>query len=302
MKKVISPDINQYLDLLSYLQDFYLLNKKKNAFFSFRYLASKIGWSAPYINDVFKGRKKFSLARAIEFINFIELKGTKAERFLFLYLSDTDHAFATSALKETALSNRDAKRSRGEMDLEEFKKLSSLFDYYILYYIELNCGIWDTEDFIKKLTLPCKPKVELIEQSLKRLQVIGQIKFNSKTKLYKIPPTVGNVLIIDQEGKSNTEKEKIKLDAILKQEREYQTNYLNYLQHPVPNRRTFFSGILNLDLELYNEAQDRISALRNYLYELDVLGQQRYSEASGPESRIWQFSMNIFSLFENNHS
>ncbi|MBY0412724.1 MAG: hypothetical protein K2Q18_01095, partial [Bdellovibrionales bacterium] len=102
MRKTFTPDINLYSEILPFFQDFYLLNKEKNKNFSYQYMAMQLDWSAPYINDVFKGRKKLSLNRAMELIEYLGLSGTTAERFLFLYLSDSDPSFSNSSMSKTA--------------------------------------------------------------------------------------------------------------------------------------------------------------------------------------------------------
>jgi uncharacterized protein (TIGR02147 family) len=299
MKKLICPEINRYDRLLSFLDDFYKLNKEKNGFFSFRYMAGKLKWSGSYLNDVFKGKKHFSLKRALEFVEFIELKGVRAERFLFLLLSDTSKDFAHSKVQSMVLMSRNSQAVRGTMTHEEFAKYQTLFDYYILFYIELNKGVWNVQDFLEKLTLPQKPPIVLINKAVKRLENIGQVIFDPKSKKYGLRETEDNSLIFDQNGKNTSIDEKAKLEAILKLERAYQINYLNYLENSIPRHRTFFSGVINLDEELYIEARDRIFSLRNYLYELDCRAQERYSSARGPSDRVWQFSINLFSLFED---
>lgn len=298
MKKAFAPNINLYSEILPFLQDFYSLNKTKNTKFSYRYLALKLNWSAPYLNDVIKGRKKLSLTKAIEFIQFLDLKGAKAERFLFLFLSDSNTEFSDSLLNKSALASRNTEKLHiRAMEFEEFEKLSTLLDYYILYFLELNKGVWNVDVFLSKLTLQAKPKPQTVENALNRLLKNNYIKFNPISSLYELQIT--DQLVFDQSPGDPSDLEKRRLDSLVKQEREYVTNYYNYLSVPISDRRTFCSGIINLDMELFAEAQDRIFALRNYLYELDVKGQARYSDAKGPDSRIWQFSINIFSLFES---
>ncbi len=297
-KKVYSPNINLYDDFISYLEDFFSINKSQNSKFSYRYLALKLNWSAPYLNDVIKGRKKLSLGKAVELINYIGLKGAKAERFLFLYLSNVNPEFSHSSVHKDAILARNAEREHSRaMSLDEFEKLSTLLDYYILYFLELNKGVWNIDDFINKLTIQSKPSKEIVQFTFNRLEKNNYVILDPKTSLYKL--NVTDQLIFDQDQDCKTELETRRLESLLQQEKEYAKNYFNYLKMPIKDKRAFCSGIINLDMELFTEAQDRIFALRNYLYELDAKGQQRYAEAKGPESRVWQFSINIFSLFEN---
>lgn len=296
MKKTFSPDINHYTEILPFLQDFYTVNKENNKNFSYRYMAMKLKWSAPYINDLIKGRKKLSLKRALEFIEFIELKGTSAERFLFLFLSDSDSNFSNSQLNKQALSAHDSKREmKKDMERMEFEKYESLFDHYIFYYLDYAKGIWDAKEFLKKLNFPIKPSEEFLSTCIARMIKNKIVRYNSLSGLYE-HISLGGV-VMDQLAVGENNEEKLKLAAIVKQERDYASSYLNYLHEP-KDPRIFCSGIINLDKELFIEAQDRMFALRNFLYELDDRAQERIPAAKGPESRIWQFSMHMFSLFE----
>jgi uncharacterized protein (TIGR02147 family) len=296
MKKTFTPDINQYSEILPFLQDFYTVNKENNKNFSYRYLAMKLKWSAPYINDLIKGRKKLSLKRALEFIELIELKGTSAERFLFLFLSDSDNNFSESQLNKQALSAHDSKREvKKDIERIEFEKYESLFDHYIFFYLDYMKGVWNAETFLKKLNFPIKPSEEFLGTCIARMIKNKVIKYNSISGLYE-HLSLGGV-VMDQTGNGVTEEERLKLAAIVKQERDYASSYLNYMHDP-KDPRIFCSGIINLDKELFIEAQDRMFALRNFLYELDHRAQERIPSAKGPESRLWQFSMHMFSLFE----
>lgn len=297
MKKILSPDINLYSEILPYLQDFYTLNKEKNKNFSYRYLALRLKWSAPYINDLIKGRKKLSLKRALEFIELLELKGTNAERFLFLFLSDSDNLFSNSLLNKNALAAHDSKKQvHKEVLINEFEKFETMFDLYILFYLDYFKGEWNAEKFLLKFNFPKKPSIDFLNARVIRMVENKLLKPLPNPHTYQIISLGG--VVLDQHDGASSEEEHRKLAAITKQERDYAESYLNYLNGPM-KQNIFCSGIINLNTELYSEAKDRLFAFRNFLYELDQRAQADIATATSADSRIWQFSMHIFSIFED---
>lgn len=296
MKKILSPDINLYSEILPYLQDFYTLNKEKNKNFSYRYLALRLNWSAPYINDLIKGRKKLSLKRALEFIEMLELKGTNAERFLFMFLSDSDNLFSSSLLNKNALAAHDSKKEvHREVLRNDFEKFETMFDLYLLFYLDYFKGEWKAEKFLQKFNFPQKPSIDFLNARIKRMVENKLLKPLSLKDTYEIISTGG--VVLDQHDGASSDEEHKKLAAITKQEIDYAESYLNYLNGPM-KQNIFCSGIINLNKELYAEAKDRLFAFRNFLYELDHRAQADIANATSADSRIWQFSMHMFSLFE----
>lgn len=301
MKKPFVPDINKYSDILVFMNDFFDLNKKKNPNFSFRYLGARLKWSAPYLNDVFKGRKKLSLNRALTFINFLGLSGLKAERFLFLYLADTDNAFSVSKLNVDALSSRETVVVKPEeelMNLKDFERLY-LLDYYIIQFLGLHDMVWDPQLFLKRLRLAQKPTLETLEKHLNHLVRDQYLSYKKETNKYEVLPNFFNHhQLFDQSGAVTNEQEQKRLNIVKDHEQEYATQYLNSIHAPGISNRTFYSGIINLDEEAMKDVVERISSLRNHLYNLDMRTYEKFqAEPPQPKDSLYQFSLNIFSIF-----
>jgi uncharacterized protein (TIGR02147 family) len=84
------PSVVEYSDYRSFLTDFWEANKALN-FFSSRYLALKLDWSASYFHDVMSGRKKFSIPRAVELANYLELSLQQTDYLILMVLKDMEH-------------------------------------------------------------------------------------------------------------------------------------------------------------------------------------------------------------------
>lgn len=295
MRRILCPDIAEYSEILSFLRDFYLTNKEANKNFSYRYLAKKLKWSAPYLNDIFKGRKKLSLKRALEFMDFVGLKGVKAEKFLFMYLSDTDLNFSKSTLSANALVARNTKKQLSNLMPEEFKSLENVYAFYIISYITTNQNTWNSSDFLNRLTLNKKVSLEAIEHAYERLIVLGVLEYDSttgKTVILKTDGLYFDELFTDTQGDNAA----LTSELILNSEKEFVTNYLDFLQKPTTNDRAFFSGTIHLEEGMLGDAIDRLYSLRNYLYSLDAKTEANL--AASKDLKVMQFSLNMFSLFK----
>jgi hypothetical protein len=296
MRRPICPDISEYFEILSFLQDFYLINKDIHKNFSYRYLAKKLNWSAPYLNDVFRGRKKLSLKRALEFIDYIGLKGVKAEKFLFMFLSNTDLNFSKSTLSSNAIDARNTKKQLSNLMREEFESFETIYDFYIIFYIATNKDIWNSSDFLNRLTLNKKITLEKTDQAYDRLIAKGFIKYEPKTGK-TIILKIDGLFFDEQLSQRPVENDKIKSALILNSEREFIGNYLNYLEKPSAKDRAFFSGIIHIEEGMLGEALDRIYSLRNYMYSLNEKTDANLANAQN--LKVMQFSLNMFSLFKD---
>ncbi|MBC7465148.1 MAG: hypothetical protein H7256_04090 [Bdellovibrio sp.] len=298
MSKPFFPNISLYAELVPFFNDFYTLNKEKNKKFSYQYLANKLDWSAPYLNDIFKGRKRLSLNRAIEFINLLELKGAKAERFLILYLADSDPTFAISAIKHDALASTNASVKSSNQKLEKSNQCETDNDYQIMMYVYYNKGNWSAEKFIKELTVTTKPSIGFLDALIKRLVATKRLSFDSTTGLYSVP-SQEHVLLHATE--KNKDDEQI-VNEISRISRHYARTFLDYLQKPLMGRSLFTVGTVSLDAESYLEVKDRIRALHNYMIDVSAKSQAKFDlkpDVANAKNKVWQYQFNVFSVFED---
>lgn len=297
MSKPYSPDISLYSNLHNFFQDFYFLNKELNPKFSYQYLAKKLNWSAPYLNDVFKGRKKLSLRRMIEFTNYLGISGPQEERFLILYLSDSDNEFAKSSLKASALSSTNSALSTSNIPLEKHQDYASVYDQYVAMYLYYKKGEWSATDFLSSLALTTKPTPEQLEDSLERLVKGKIVSFDEASQKYIINQQDHTLLHLEEKAKAKNAEDIF--NEVIRMDREYAKQYLDYTLSPRKGSICAFNGLIHLNDETYKEVCKRVVALHNFLVEISEKSDgENLLNPKGPPKKVWQYQLNLFSLFE----
>jgi hypothetical protein len=76
------PIIFDYQECMTYLKDFYELNKTLSSSVSYRSLAFDLKWPNSYLNDIILGRKNLTLPRALEFAKFANFNLLETERLI----------------------------------------------------------------------------------------------------------------------------------------------------------------------------------------------------------------------------
>ncbi|MBD3243742.1 MAG: TIGR02147 family protein [Chitinivibrionales bacterium] len=79
------PNVLDYVDYREFLKDYYEENKKRNPAFSYRYIASKVGFKSPgFFTQILNGATNISNRMIGRFVEFIGLKRREAEYFELL--------------------------------------------------------------------------------------------------------------------------------------------------------------------------------------------------------------------------
>jgi uncharacterized protein (TIGR02147 family) len=77
--------IFNYSDYRKFLEEYYTFNKKDKAFFSYRYIASRVGFkSAGHFTQILKGQANISAHLISRFIDFLKFSRREAEYFELL--------------------------------------------------------------------------------------------------------------------------------------------------------------------------------------------------------------------------
>ncbi|MBF0433710.1 MAG: TIGR02147 family protein, partial [Fibrobacteria bacterium] len=77
--------LTEYLNYRDYLRDYYLENKTKNKYFSYRYFASKAGIKSPnFLKQVIEGDRNLTRKMLEKFTSALKLRGNELKYFQFL--------------------------------------------------------------------------------------------------------------------------------------------------------------------------------------------------------------------------
>ena len=166
-----------YFDYQKYLGDYYEWRKREDSYFTYRFIASKVGIDHAFIVKVFQGQKHLSLASAARFSELLKHNRREKEYFELLILfsraksdSETKHYF------EKLLSY---------VELSPLKVEGYKYSFYQKWYhtaIREVVGLAGFDGDFKKLgRLLCPPVTESqARQSIKLLLKLGFIKRSEK--------------------------------------------------------------------------------------------------------------------------
>ena len=278
-KKIQIPDINQYSQFRPFLDDFFKLNKESQKSFSFRFLAKKLGWSPSHLNDVMQGRRFLSLNTILELIEYLNLKGVRAERLLLLALFESNGIGEKGkdflALKNSSLNVKTM--AEGEAQL-----LSSVRLQQVLHYLICRDGIWDAADFIARSRKADKISKTELSKTIQQLEQAGLILWNKVDAKFTILKT------------EFYEDTKNPVGIFQTAQREFANSYLDFIDEPFPSWTDLF-GSVTIPRERLPEVFDRLAGLRNYLYEI-----RNQSLEKDPKTKfeVFQFSISLFSVFK----
>lgn len=283
MAKILVPKVSKYLNSADFFKDMISLNKEKQTKFSHRYLALALKWPVSYTADLIKGRKRFTLIRALELAKYAKLDALDTERLVQLSLADSSDAKVKDHFTDV-LKSKSARKS------SDYNKTSSLaeplFDnievgavHEILKWARRPLSATE----IKKLLYTFKNlSVERIDKIVNILidQKVIEIKSN---KLFILK----NELVLDQLEDGS--------DGGVKIHRQYAQNFIHFTEEPqFPG--LFTSGFISLSAEHFKEVALRLLEIRNWMFTLHLESAQATDEKR-PAS-LYQFDINLVNVLD----
>lgn len=288
------PDIQTYDDGRTFLKDVYELNKDKNA--SFRFYASKLKWPVSYLNEVIQGRKKLSLARALEFGLFLKLDSVDLERLVFLALKDSEtpgiqsyfNKKISEEVKTTGYFHVSAKpesaapESAVIVPKEVYADISLLAIFDTITWAE---GRIRPSEISKLLySFSALQDHDVLATKLKTLEEHGYI-----TQLRDADQNVIGFKFIRKQLLFSATSETAPLMA------QYADNYVRFLNNP-RSRGWIASGFVKIPRSRLSAVKKRVTSLRNWLMEIDreVLENPKVRQ----EALLFQADVNLFCLID----
>ncbi len=288
------PDIQTYDDGRTFLKDVYELNKAKNA--SFRFYASKLKWPVSYLNEVIQGRKKLSLARALEFGLFLKLDSVDLERLVFLALKDSETPniqsyFNKKISEEVKTTGYFHVSAQPESTADEpvvvvpkdvYSDISLLAIFDTITWAQ---GRIRPSEISKLLyTFNSLENRDVLAMKLKVLEDHGYI-----TQLRDPDQNVIGFDFIRKQLRFSVTRETAPLMA------QYADNYVRFLNHS-RSRGWFASGFVKIPRNRLSAVKKRVMSLRNWLMEIDreVLENPKERE----DALVFQTDVNLFCLID----
>ena len=171
----ISDDIFSYEDYREFLKDFFSEQKRLKTIFSYRYFASKSGFSsASFLVYILKGERNLSLKSIQKFLTGLNLKGKPARYFETLVLYNQ-----TDSTKEKKELYNKLKKLRSNTKFSKLNKAQySLYDEWYYQVIRELVVLSDWDNDYKKLSKLVRPHITEQEAkgAVETLETIGLIE------------------------------------------------------------------------------------------------------------------------------
>ncbi|MBY0414049.1 MAG: hypothetical protein K2Q18_07780 [Bdellovibrionales bacterium] len=288
------PNILKYNSYQSFLKDFFECNKGDNSPMSYRYLASKLSWSASNLNEIIHGKRTLNVQRALELARFLKMDSIQTERLIYLTMkeSSTDEVriyFETMISKQfnsDELLDKNTKLNAEESLLtEQNQNLVDDFPAILLYgFIRWCNGKTTYNDVVKLLyTCPQFKDYSFFKEKLNKLDKNGLIKIN----------------VLEEQ---KVEVEILKFHFCTQFDINTISHLANYTDNMSrvlrnPNLKGFFnSGIIKIRRERIKEARFRLIMLRNWLLEVEA-----DSLHANPEDNIlFQYDLSLGTAIDVN--
>lgn len=239
-----------YLDYRAWLRDLYEERRRTDAFFSYRYMAGKVGASHSFLVRVLQGQKHLAEEMVDRFVDFLHLDDREAEYFRTLVrFGRTSSETERHACLERLLALQGMRLTPLDLDAIDYFKgwipaaLRSLLPIHPKA----------TARLLAEELLP-SASVEVVEETLTRLLAMGLVRQEE-----------GRWVVSDyfvEPGKG------IGKLAVRNHQREILRLAVEALDRHAPEERYVASATFSIDPTDLGEAQARMRALRDSLLQL----------------------------------
>lgn len=281
MKKLIVPSPQKFTCAADYFKTFIKENKTANAFFSFRYFASRIGWPSSYLSDLAKNRKKLSQQRAREFARHFKMDKLELERLIwFSLLEKSDEGVRAIVDQKLTLSPRKVLRPTEKVpDLIQHHVVSE-----VLCILKFARKKLTATEITRQFAIPGFSLSEIEEA----LRYIEREKFLSWDKQ-------GNLQSVhrDNPGFDNHNETDHKPYVGIGLHQKYAENFLEFISNP-KTPSTYNSGLVELKKDQFMPVALRMIELRNWILELSAENQKDLNPSE--PRRLLQMNLDFFSI------
>lgn len=243
-RNIILPDLNESGSARDYFQLFVLQNKHQ-VFFSQRWVAKELNWPVSYLPDLLKGRKKFTITRALQFARRFRLDSFDMEKLIFLAIQDL-HPDLVSILSISHKNKSKIRKSKTcDLDLLDAKTL------LVMEYIRWSKG-QITKAKLLELVSRQEVTAEEVLAALKLLSNKGLV--SCKNGKFSSP---GNPIFSDDFDSHNSQEDRI----IHEQFSDFFKIFLRKKIGPA----VYNNAIVHLHRRRFEELADKLVSLRNWI-------------------------------------
>lgn len=239
-----------YLDYRAWLRDLYEERRRTDAFFSYRFMAGKVGTSHSFLIRVLQGQKHLAEETVDRFVGFLLLDDRQADYFRTLVrFGRTTSETERRTCLERLLALQGMRMT--PLDLEAVDYFNGWVPAALRSLAPLHPKATAKE--LAEQLVPA-PSAEVVEETLNRLVAMGLLRQESgrwTVTEYFVEPgkQIGKLVI------RNHQREILRLAA-------------EALERHAPDDRYIASATISIDPEDLGEAQARLRSLRDSLLQL----------------------------------
>lgn len=279
--RVIIPPLRKHLSAQGFFAEFVNINKERHKGFSFRTIAAKLDWPISYMSDVIKGRKSFTVLRAIEFAKKFNLNSINTERLVHLALaehSDTkvrDHFSANLNVDV----NKWKRSATPTPQIFEDIELEAVFNALKWARGRINAAEIKDLLFTFNVDLSLEKILKIIEELIQNEMI--RAKRDKTFEILKFEITHDEFAV----GYADC--------GIAIHER-YANNFIRFTKNKeIPCM--YNSGFLELPTDQFNDIASRLLEVRNWLYDISAVT-SKDSKTKLKDTFIYQFDINLVNI------
>jgi uncharacterized protein (TIGR02147 family) len=262
-------NIFDYTDYRQYLQDAYSERKRENPKFSYRFVASRVGFSSPgFFTNVLKGKKDISLNLAFKFADLFKL-GRKQREYLELLL--LFHKAGGNREKEEYLNRLLALRS------STVKKVAAnQYEFYEKWYytaVREALALHPFRGDFRELSAQICPPITVAQarKSIELLEQLGLIRKDAEGSYERTDAVIS----------AGDEISRVLINAFQVQAMELAKHALDRLPS---GKRNFSTLTLSISASTYSAMLDELREFRGKLLNSDNV------------DRVYQMNFQVFPL------
>lgn len=263
------PSLFEVTTASEFLKNLIALNKDRRGF-SQRGLSTRLKWPSSYIPDVIKGRKKFTIIRAVQLGRYLSLDAIDLEKLILIAVADLGYISQAEAHRLQEIKS--PKRTAPTKD-------SELLDAHVFLVLEI------IRWFKGHATLDDLNQLVQV-QGLKSQDVLRALRILHRKKIV----TVKNKRYIAKDLN-------LMSDDILGDDVKIHTQFSEFFRNFLRNRfgpAVYNASIVHCERAKFEQIADKITALRNWLHEISAKDQMLSAEK---DVRLFQLDLNLTPLF-----
>ena len=264
--------VKQYLEYRLYLHEFYEARRAEDDFFSYRFMARKVGMDHGYLVKLLQQKVHLAEGHIEKFIEFCGLEGRDAEYFKTLvHFNKSKNPDETGILFEKLMAMAGIETHTVEKDQFEF--------YTAWYHSAIRALLGhlkfsgDCEDLGKRLSPPVVGKQ--VKESISLLERLKLIRRNTEGEYAPTESLITTGANLQAAAVRQFQREMIKLAEE------------SLVRHP-KDQRDISTVTLSLEAADLEEIRHRISALRQSIMNMAA-------KATRPDS-VYQLNVQLFPL------